>query len=101
MLRHLDIAALRDDLPGHGLKAGDRGTVVMIYDRGAAYEMEFIDAAGDTIAVLTLQAEQVQPILKPDAQRPAKVTQVKRQRFEPAITGSRASTTDRPKVAGE
>jgi len=61
-LRELDRAALRTDLPAYGLIAGDVGTVVFVHDDGAAYEVEFMTADGDTVAVETLTAEQVEPV---------------------------------------
>jgi hypothetical protein len=54
-------AILTQDLPSHRLKAGDIGTVVMVHDQGAAFEVEFLTLAGETLAVLTLAAAQVRP----------------------------------------
>lgn len=62
ILREFDRAALRTDLPAYGLIAGDVGTVVFVHSEGAAYEVEFMTADGETIAVETLRAEQVEPI---------------------------------------
>lgn len=61
-LQELELAALRQDLPAHGLIAGDIGTVVFIHADGAAYEVEFMTADGNTLAVETLLAEQVEPV---------------------------------------
>jgi len=61
-LRELDRAALRTDLPAYGLIAGDVGTVVFVHADGAAYEVEFMTADGDTVAVETLTAKQVEPV---------------------------------------
>jgi hypothetical protein len=33
----------------------------MVHDQGAAYEVEFLTLAGETLAVLTLTAAQVRP----------------------------------------
>ncbi|HWC78277.1 MAG TPA: DUF4926 domain-containing protein, partial [Blastocatellia bacterium] len=57
---------LTEDLPDEGLKAGDIGTVVHIHAGGAAYEVEFMTLAGETICVATLQANQVRPISRRD-----------------------------------
>jgi hypothetical protein len=46
---------LNRDLPEHGLCAGDVGTVVELYEPDGI-EVEFMSAAGDTKAVLTLEA---------------------------------------------
>ncbi len=54
-------AVLLQDRPDAGLRAGDVGCVVMIYENGAAYEVEFVTKDGDTRAVLTLEREAVRP----------------------------------------
>lgn len=60
--KELDLIALRDDLPDHDLVAGDVGTVVIVYRDGEAYEVEFVAADGQTLAVETLKASQVEPV---------------------------------------
>jgi hypothetical protein len=62
ILKELDRAALRTDLPAYGLIAGDVGTVVFVHAEGAAYEVEFMTADGHTVAVETLSADQVEPV---------------------------------------
>ena len=62
VLKELDAVALREDLPTHGLVAGDVGTVAFVHHEGHGYEVEFMDAAGRTLAVETLQAYQVAPV---------------------------------------
>jgi hypothetical protein len=62
ILRELDRAALRMDLPDYGLIVGDVGTVVFVHADGAAYEVEFMTANGKTIAVETLEANQLEPV---------------------------------------
>lgn len=59
MPNELDLVVLRDDLPAHGLRAGDVGSVMHVYSHGSAYEVEFVDGDGDTVAVVTLEASQV------------------------------------------
>lgn len=56
---------LRQDLPERLLRAGDVGVVVGIYQGGRAYEVEFVSADGDTIAVETLEAAAVEPLHGP------------------------------------
>lgn len=51
---------LERDLPAEGLKSGDLGTIVYIYDGG--YEVEFFTAVGKTRAVVTLDARDVRAI---------------------------------------
>jgi hypothetical protein len=49
----LETVVLTHDLPEHGLKAGDLGAVVEVYDQDAV-EGEFVRASGETTALLTL-----------------------------------------------
>ncbi len=49
----LAVVALTRDLPEHNLQAGDQGAVVMVYNNGEAYEVEFVDQEGYTTALLT------------------------------------------------
>ena len=50
----LDTVALEGDLPEHGLRKWDLGTVVHIYPTGGL-EVEFFTASGKTRAVVTLR----------------------------------------------
>ena len=61
-LEELDLAALCHDLPEHGLVTGDIGTVVLVYRGAYAYEIEFVAANGETIALVTLEADAVEPV---------------------------------------
>jgi hypothetical protein len=63
LLRELELAALRRDLPAYGLVAGDIGTVVLVYRGGEAYEVEFVAADGETVALETLRAEEVEAVV--------------------------------------
>lgn len=62
MIKEFERVILQIDLPEYGLLAGDIGTVVMIHDDGAGFEVEFITLGGDTVAVPTLLASQVRSI---------------------------------------
>lgn len=62
MIGELDIVVLRHDLPAEGLQAGDVGTVVMSYDDGKAFEVEFATLTGRTVSVLTLEADAIRAI---------------------------------------
>jgi len=62
MIDELDLVALLTDLPARGGRRGDVGTVVHRYGSHARYEVEFTNAKGDTLAVETLTAEQVQKV---------------------------------------
>ena len=59
MLREIDTVVLSRDIPDYGLKTGDIGAVVHCYRGGKAFEVEFITGRGDTIAVITLNKEDV------------------------------------------
>ena len=54
---HQEVILARD-VPHHGLRAGDIGTVVHIYPKGA-FEVEFFTASGKTRAVVTLSEAEV------------------------------------------
>jgi len=61
-IKELDVVALTCDLPGHGLKRGDVGAVVLVHGDGEAFEVEFIDYDGHTVALLTLERPQVRTL---------------------------------------
>jgi hypothetical protein len=61
MTKELDTVVLTEDLPDHGLKQGDIGTVVLVHDH-AGFEVEFMTLDGETIAVLSLAPEQVRAV---------------------------------------
>lgn len=54
MFEELDRVILTEDLPDHGLKAGDVGTVVLVHRGGAGYEVEFVALDGETFAVVSV-----------------------------------------------
>ena len=64
MIRELERVALAVDRPDEGLRAGDIGTVVMVYDGGRGYEVEFVALTGETVAVVTLPAAAVRTFQK-------------------------------------
>ena len=64
MIKELDQIVLTADLPEHGLQQGDIGTVVLIHQGGAGYEVEFVALDGETVAVVSLAASQVRPIAR-------------------------------------
>jgi hypothetical protein len=58
MIRELDCVVLTEDLPQHGLTGGASG--VAVFDHGGeAFEVEFFDTDGRTIAVVTVRADQL------------------------------------------
>jgi|GraSoiStandDraft_34_1057297.scaffolds.fasta_scaffold526874_2 hypothetical protein len=62
MIQEHDSIVLTVDLPEHGLKQGDVGTVVMVHRGGEGYEVEFMTLDGETLTVVTLLSSQVRPI---------------------------------------
>lgn len=57
----LEDIILECDLPEHGLRRGDIGTVVLVHREGKGYEVEFTTLDGETVAVVTLLSSQVRP----------------------------------------
>jgi hypothetical protein len=53
---------LTRDLPEHDLRAGDVGTAVHVYAEGKAYEVEFVTGGGQTLAVETLEPDDIRPL---------------------------------------
>jgi len=62
MIDELDLVVLKRDLPEARLAAGDVGTVVLVHQQGAGYEVEFTTLSGDTVAVVTLDPTDVRPV---------------------------------------
>jgi len=65
-IKEHDCVVLTKNLPAENLESGDVGTVVHIHKGGAAYEVEFVTLAGDTVAVATVEATDVRPVGKRD-----------------------------------
>ncbi|MGG6267590.1 DUF4926 domain-containing protein [Leptolyngbya sp. AN03gr2] len=61
MIQELDTVVLTHDIQKEGLKTGDRGAIVHCYSDGQAFEVEFVNAEGHTIALLTLTHSDIQP----------------------------------------
>jgi hypothetical protein len=66
-MEKLDRFVLTEDLPDHGLNAGDLGTIVMVhqaegdYTGPDGYTAEFTDLTGETRAVVELRPDQGRP----------------------------------------
>lgn len=58
MLKLLDVVALLEDVPGHGLRRGQVGTLVEELAPNV-FEVEFSDDMGRTYASLALRADQL------------------------------------------
>ena len=63
--RRLDVVVLERDLPASGLKRGDLGAVVELYEPDGL-EVEFVTASGRTEALVTLTAFDVRPVVEND-----------------------------------
>ncbi len=63
MLDELTVVALTEDLPEHGLRAGDLGTIVLVHS-SRGYEVEFLTLSGETVAVTSLESRQVRAVGK-------------------------------------
>ena len=57
----LECVVLAHDITGHGLRAGDLGTVVMIYPENGM-EVEFVRGSGANQASLTLTDKDIRKI---------------------------------------
>ena len=62
MIQELDRVVLTEALPELKLEQGDIGTIVLVHDNGAGYEVEFVLLSGETLATATVAANQVRPI---------------------------------------
>lgn len=61
----LDTVVVNRDLPQHGLRAGDLGAVVEVYEPDGL-EVEFVTASGKTQALVTLDVDDVRPVQEND-----------------------------------
>ena len=61
----LDTVVLVRDVSEYGLRKGDLGAVVEVYD-AEGIEVEFVRASGKTQAVVTLTTYDVRPVLDND-----------------------------------
>ena len=60
-LRSLEVVVLNEDLPSHGLKRGDLGTIVEVYALDAV-KVEFVTASGRTQALVTLPPSAIRQV---------------------------------------
>ena len=62
MIKEHDRVVLRKEIPEQGLKTGGVGTVVHVYKKGEAFEVEFVTLGGETVAIATLVPSQIRPV---------------------------------------
>ena len=63
--KELDVVVLDKELPELGLRRGDLGTVVHVYEPDGV-EVEFVTASGRTEALVTLGTRDVRPVVDTD-----------------------------------
>lgn len=64
--KKLETIILTRDIKKYGLRKGDMGAVVNVYDDGKAAEVEFVTATGKTAALVTLTIDDVRSIKQDD-----------------------------------
>jgi hypothetical protein len=63
MMKLHSVVRLKTDLPKEHLKSGSIGTIVAVFDRPElAYEVEFADERGATVAELALRPDQIEEV---------------------------------------
>lgn len=65
-IKEHDCVVLTKNLSKEKLEAGDIGTVVHIHKGGEGYEVEFMTLTGETVAIVTLMADQVRQLNRRD-----------------------------------
>jgi len=63
--RELDTVVLDRDLPESGLRKGDLGAIVSLYEPDGI-EVEFVTASGKTEALVSLKTSDVRPVASTD-----------------------------------
>ncbi len=63
--RELDTVVLDRDLPESGLRKGDLGAIVSLYEPDGI-EVEFVSASGKTEALVSLKTSDVRPVASTD-----------------------------------
>ena len=61
MFKVLDTVVLKRDVPEAGLRAGDLGAIVEVFEPDA-FEVEFVAASGRTQALVTLRADDLRHV---------------------------------------
>lgn len=62
MFKLYELVALKQDLEDEHLKSGDVGMIIYCYDDGNGYEVEFSDAEGQTISVITVSEQDLKKL---------------------------------------
>ena len=64
MFEELDIVVLAHNIEKYGLKRGDVGAVVHVYENDKTIEVEFVNAEEKTVALLTLNHNDIRSIAR-------------------------------------
>jgi hypothetical protein len=64
MINEHDRVVLTAPVPDEGLKAGDVGTSVHLYEDGLADEVEFVALDGHAATIVKVEASQVRPVAR-------------------------------------
>ena len=64
--KDLETIVLKHDIKKYGLRKGDMGAVVNVYEGGKAAEVEFVTATGRTVALITLTPSDVRDVKHDD-----------------------------------
>lgn len=73
MIHELDQVEILVDIPVHGLKAGDVGTVMLVHQNGKGYTLEFLTWDGETVGIVTLDADKIRGIRSKEIPRTRKL----------------------------
>lgn len=63
-MNELDTVVLTHDITDKGLKEGDMGAIVQVYEGVKAFEVEFVTAEGKTVALITLKPSDIRKVAK-------------------------------------
>ncbi|MBK9016334.1 MAG: DUF4926 domain-containing protein [Saprospiraceae bacterium] len=63
-MKEFDRVILTENIDKFGLKVGDIGSIVHVYDKDKCFEVEFATLLGETVAVCTIFPNQIRPIGK-------------------------------------
>jgi hypothetical protein len=90
----LDTVVLSIDLPEHGLRCGDVGTVVEVYELDGV-EVEFVTGSGRTQALVTLSMSDVRPMADGEilSDRSVAAAKMEKKRIECAVLYSARQTS--------
>jgi hypothetical protein len=66
MFQEYDVIRLKKPISSQNVSVGDKGTILMIFyelNLPKAYEVEFVDEEGHTIAMVTVTDDEIESIL--------------------------------------